>query len=137
MGAAAPDGAFSSSCRFRLKKGGVEIRKVFELQARDFSSDEVFDRLQCRNFFAVHKREGVADILRAARAADPVHVILGMLGHVVVDNVADTGDVKAARSDIGGNHDFVFAALESFEGLDPLALGAIRMQNCDGMVPMF
>ena len=137
MRAAAPNGAFSSSCRFRLKKGGVEIGKVFELQARDFSSDEVLDGLQCRNFFAVHKREGVADILRAAGAADPVHVILGMLGHVVVDNVADAGDVEAACGDIGGDHDFVFAALESFERFNTFALGAVGVQNRYGMVSLF
>ena len=47
------------------------------------------------------------------------------------------GNVESPRSDIGRNHHFVFAALESLEGLDPFALGAIRMQNCDGMVPMF
>ena len=51
--------------------------------------------------------------------------------------MTDAGDVESARGDIGRDHDFVFAALESFERLDPLALSAIGMQNGDGMVPMF
>ena len=61
----------------------------------------------------------------AAGAPDAVHVIFRMLRHIVIDNVTDAGDVESARGDIGRDHDFVFAALESFERLDSLALSAI------------
>ena len=42
-----------------------------------------------------------------------------------------------ARGDVGRDHHFVFAALESFERFDPFALGAIRMQDGDGMFALF
>ena len=87
-----------------------------------------------RQFFAVHQGESVADVLGAAGAADPVHVIFRMLRHVVIDDVTDAGDVDPARGDVGRDHDFVFAALETFERLDAFALGAVRMQHRDGML---
>ena len=60
-----------------------------------------------------------------------------MLRHVVVDDVADAGDVDAARGDIGRDHDFIFAALETLERFHALALGPIRMQDGDGMAALF
>jgi hypothetical protein len=89
----------------------------------------MFDGLQGRHLLAVHKREGVADILSPSCAADAVHIIFRMLGDIVIDNVTHTGDVESARCDIGRHHDFVFAALESLQRFDPFTLGAIGMQH--------
>ena len=94
----------------------------------------MFDRLERGNFFAVHKSEGVADILGAAGPADAMDVIFRMFRHVVIDDVTDTGDVEAARRNIGRDHDFVFARLKSFQCFDPFTLGAVGMQNRDSMV---
>ena len=97
----------------------------------------MFDGLQRGDFLAVHKCERVADILGATGASDAMHVIFRMLRHVVIDDVTYTGDVKAARRDVGGDHHFVFAALESFERFDALALGAIGVQHGDGVSGVF
>ena len=89
------------------------------------------------DFLAVHQREGVAHILGAAGAADAMDIIFRMFRHIVVDDVTDAGDIESARGDIGRDHHFVFAALETFERFDAFALGAIGMQNGDGMFPLF
>ena len=93
--------------------------------------DKSFDRLQRRQFLAVHQGERVADILRAAGAADAMHVILRMLRHVVIDDVTHAGNVEPARGDIRRDHDFVFAALETLQRFDALTLRAIGMQHGD------
>src|SRR5215471_7187983 len=83
-----------------------------------------------------HERERIADILRTPRSTDPVHIILRMLRHVVIDHVTYTGDVQPARCDICRDHYFVFAALESLQRLDPLTLCPIGMQYRDCMFRM-
>ena len=97
----------------------------------------MFDRLQRLNFLAVHQSEGVTDILRASGTTNAMDVIFRMFGHIVIDNVTDAGDIKSARSDIGRDHDFVFAGFETIESFDAFALGAIGMQDRDGMIPRF
>src|SRR5437016_13824881 len=74
MRASAADCTSSAGSRFRFKEHRVEIGKVFEFEPRNFSSDEMFDRLQRCNLFAVHEREGVANILGTTGPADAMHV---------------------------------------------------------------
>jgi hypothetical protein len=78
---------------------------------------------------AVSQPVSLADILRTAGAPDAVDIILWMLRHIIVDHVTYTCDVEPARCDIGRDHHFVFAALETFERFDPFPLRAIRMQH--------
>src|SRR5262245_14800897 len=89
----------------------------------------MFDRLQYGQLLAAHEGEGIAHILGASRPSDAVYIIFRMLRHIVVDNVAYTGDVKSARRNVGSYHHFVFAALETLERFDPFALCPIGMQN--------
>ena len=70
MGAAAADGAFAATGRFRLEKDGVEIGEIVELKPRNFSPDEMLDCLQRLNFLAIHQRKGVTDILGASGPPD-------------------------------------------------------------------
>ena len=134
MSSAAADRAFTAGGRFGLEERGVEIREAFQFQARDLLAHEALDRVERRQLFAVHQGESVADILGAAGPADPVHVVFWMLGHIVIDDVTDAGDVDSARRNIGRDHDFIFAALETFERFDALALGAVRMHHRDRML---
>ena len=94
----------------------------------------MFDGLERGNFLAVHERERVAHVLGAAGAADAMDIIFRMLRHIVIDDVTDAGDVEPARGNIGRDHHLVFAALESFERFDPLALSAIGMEHGDGVL---
>ena len=51
----------------------------------------------------------------AASAADAVHVIVGLPGNVVVEYVADVGNIEAARGDIGGGEKLDAAFAEGVE----------------------
>ena len=99
--------------------------KFSKLKPGNFLSNETLNRLQGGQFLAVHQGESVADVLSATSPSNAMDVIFRMLGHIVIDHVTDAGDVESPRRDIGRDHHFVFAALESFERLDPLALSAI------------
>src|SRR5436190_19195940 len=70
MGAAAADGTFTALARFGFEERGVEIRKIFQLQARDLLPHKTFDCLKRCQFLAVHQGEGVADLLGAAGPAN-------------------------------------------------------------------
>ena len=131
MGATAADGAFATSDDLRFKQHCVNVRKVLQLQPRNFLSNEMLNRLQRGQLLAVHQGESVADVLGATSPSNAMDIILRMLRHIIIDDVTDAGNIESARGDIGRDHHLVFSALESFERLDPFALGAIRMQHCD------
>ena len=81
-----------------------------------------------------HEREGVAGGLRPAGAADAVDVVLRVLRHVVVDDVADVRDVEAARGDVRGHEHLEAAVAEAAQGLLAFALGAVGVQHGHGVV---
>src|SRR2546423_1210000 len=122
MGSAPADGALAARGRFRFEEGGVEIWETVQFQPRNLLSHKPLDRVEGGQFFSVHQSESVADILGAAGPADSVDIVFGMLRNVVVNDVTDSGNIDSAGRDIGRDHDFIFAALETFQGLDPLAL---------------
>jgi len=96
MGSPTADCAPSARRRLGFKQCSVQVRKLLQLQSRNFLADKMFDRLQGRQFLAVHQREGVADILGTPSAPDPVHVIFGMLRHIVINDVTYSSDVESA-----------------------------------------
>ena len=71
---------------------------------------------------------------RAACAPDAVDVILRMLRHVVIDDVAHLRDVESARGDVRGDERFELAVAETAQGLLAFALGAVGMQHGHGMI---
>ena len=137
MGTATSDGAFAADRGLRFEQDGVEIGEDLQLQSRNFLADEVFDRLQCSDFFAVHQRKCVAHILRASGSADAMNVIFRMFRDIIIDDVTDAGNVESARRDISRHHHFVLAAFESFQRFNPFALGSIGMQDGDRMFRIF
>src|SRR4029077_810864 len=112
MGSTAADRSLAARL-FRFKERRVQVGKMFQFQSWNFLADEMFDRIQGRDLVAAHERERVADVLRAPCASYAMHIIFRMLGHIVINDVTYSGNVESARCDIGGNHHFVFAALES------------------------
>ena len=54
---------------------------------------------------------------------------LGVVGHIVVDNVSNPGHVQTTGGDIGGNDDIFFATLEIFNGLFALTLVQVAAQG--------
>src|SRR5690606_23208297 len=65
-----------------------------------------------------------------ARAADPVHIVLGMGGDVEVEDVAYRRDVEAARGHVGRDEEAKRAVAEAVERLHALALVEVAMDRC-------
>ena len=118
-------------------RGVFAIRRdleSLECESFDFLADEAFDSAEFFGFVGRDECEGIPRHVGAAGAADAVDIVLGVLRDVVVDDMAHSGDVDAARGDVGRNHDFVFSGFESAERFDALVLRAVGVQNGDGMV---
>ena len=114
--------------------GAGFVRETFEGEALDGLADEAFDGGDMFLLVAGDEGEGIADALGAAGAADAVDIIFGMLGNVVIDDMADTFDVDAARGDVGGDHDLIFSGFKTGEGFGSLVLRAVGVENSDGMI---
>ena len=72
--------------------------------------------------------------LRAARAPDAMDVILRMLRHVVVDDVAHVRDVQPARGNVRGHQHLKPAGAEALQRLFALLLRAVRVQHGHGVI---
>ena len=74
------------------------------------------------------ERDGMARLVRAAGAADAVHVGFGRIRQFVVDDRVDAVDVEAARGDVGRDEHLVASAAESLDGNASLVLRAVGVR---------
>ena len=114
-----------------VEEGGVGVVEALELAAFDLLVDEALHGLGEFDFVGGEEGEGIAFGLGAAGAADAVHVVLGIFGDAVVDDVGDSGDVDAPCGDVGGDEDIVGAFLESLEGLHAVGLADVGVHDGD------
>ena len=77
--------------------------------------DQSLDVPQHAPFARVAERDRLADGACPAGAADPVHVALRIVGHIVVDDVRDTFDVDPAGGDVRRHQHMDAAVLEAVE----------------------
>src|SRR5881628_1466710 len=77
---------------FLVENNGVFVVKILQLDPLDTLPDEPLDGLHVPRVLRYHQRERVARGLGPSGPPDPVHVILRVLRHVVIDDVADVGD---------------------------------------------
>ena len=73
-----------------------------------------------------------AGLAGAARAADAVDVVLRVMRRVVVDDVADVGNVEPARGDVGADQQLHLVVAERVERRHARALVEIAVQRADG-----
>ena len=113
---------------------GRGLGGLFQVEARDLdlgdvALDELLDGRQL--VFVLGADEGDREALGsgAARAADAVHVVLGLGGHVVVHHVGHLVDVDAAGQHVGGHEDVGLAGGEVVQGAFALVLGAVGMDG--------
>ena len=78
------------------------------------------------------KADRFSHCLGAASTTDPVDIILGMTGKVVIDHVGDAFHIDSARSDIGRDKDADTARLKILEGAETLVLGAVGVESRAG-----
>ena len=95
----------------------------------DLGADEALDVAEGAALLGVAERDRDARGARARRAADAVHVALGLVGEIEVDDVGDAVDVDAARRDVGRDEDADAAALE---GVERALARALRLVAVDG-----
>ena len=135
--AAATTGVFAASGTITVAAAGQlgrRARLVVEVgqdHARDRLAEEALDGRQVLRLLGRHQREGVAQRVDAARATDAVHVVLGRVRHVVVDDVRDVGDVDAARGDVGRHQHLHLAAAQVGQRALALSLRAVAVQRRD------
>src|SRR6266478_7493778 len=103
---------------------------------RDGLADQLLDR---RDAPAVGRRndgDGGAAASRAPGAADAMHVVVGVVRDVEVEDVADGGNVETARGDVGGNQQRHFVLAELIERGRARRLVHVAMQrDCGKAVP--
>ncbi len=103
-------------------------RELFDLLPRG-----AFDHFQHVHFARGDEQDRPACAACAARAADAMHVGFGVIGHVIVDDVADARDVDAARGHVGGHDDVEAAAFQAFDDLLAQALRHVAIQGGDSI----
>ena len=72
-----------------VEKHRVLVVEILELGAFDLFSNHPFDRLHMFGVFHNHERERVAAGFGAAGPADAMDVILRVVRHIEIDDVAD------------------------------------------------
>src|SRR5262249_51017960 len=96
---------------------------------RDGQADQLLDGAQVGDFLAVDERDRDAGGPGARGAADPMHVGLGLVWHVVVDDVTDALDVDAARRDVGRDEGADLAGAELAEHALALVLRLVAVDR--------
>ena len=76
-----------------------------------------------------HQHDGQAARAGTTRAADAMHVVLGLERHVVVDDDRQFDDVESPRRDVGGDEHLDRAVLEALERLHALVLRLVAVDR--------
>ena len=97
--------------------------------SRNRLADHSLNRAHHRDLVGSHESIRVAFLRGAPGAANTVHVVLGLLRHVIVDHVRDARDIKAALSDIRGDEHRRLAVLEVLQRSGTLCLGLVGMHR--------
>ena len=69
-----------------------------------------------------YQADGAATVAGTAGTADAMNIDIGAVGHVVVDDVADVGQVDTPGGHVGGDEEGHFTFVELADRLDALAL---------------
>jgi len=70
--------------------------------------------------------------LSAASTPDPVDIILGMTGEVVIDHVGDAFHIDSACGDVGCDENADTSGLEILKGTETLILRAVGVESRAG-----
>src|SRR5512135_1262063 len=129
--------AVASTCAAaRGGRGGtrLELRlHALDSVRLDWLAGVALDLLQVHRIAVGSKRYGDAGSAAATGTTDAVHVVLGELGQVEVDDVGDAGHVDAARGNVGGDQHAHIAATQVEQGTVTFALVHVAVQGSGGM----
>ena len=106
--------------------------QVGDGQMRDGHAGQRLDGVDREAVLGLGDGEGVAAAFGAAGAADAVDVVLGVDGHVVVEDMRQAADVEPARRDIAADEQADLAGAEFLERGKAHRLGHVAMQRAGG-----
>ena len=111
------------------RRRGRGVVKPLGALAHNAPPDKPLQRAQRAAIFVGHKADGIADLLGAARAADPVNVILGVHREIVIHHMRDAVHVDAARGDVCRHQRPHGPRFEILQSANPLILRTVGMQR--------
>src|SRR5262245_48355844 len=112
-----------------LKDGAVFVAKILELCSFNLLADKSLDGLYMPRVLRDHEREGIPAGIGPAGSANPMHVILRMLRDIKIYDVTYVGNIQTTRRDVRGDQHLEATVAEPAQGMFPLSLGAIGMEN--------
>ncbi len=110
----------------RLGRSGVE---ALDLDLGKLLARESFDPFELAFRLRGDEGHGAPGAPGAPGASDAVDVVLGLRGHVVVDDVIDAAHVDAAREHVGGDDDVRLAGGKRVERASTLALALVGVDG--------
>src|SRR5712691_7171539 len=122
-----PGPAIRSLLRRCGKLGGAR----FPFDPRDLLMQHSLDGFE--RFEILRRDEGSGEALAAGAAGTPdaVDIVLGVDRDVVIEDVADIGDVESARRHVARGEEGDRAVAEGVQGRGPLMLVHVAMQCAD------
>ena len=122
----------SMTATSRPRRRFSAVVEVWEGDARDGPSEDLFDSPEVAFLLLCNQRDGLALRLCAGRTPDPVHVVNGHRGDVVVDHVCDAEHINPTGRHVRRNEHLVAAVPEPAERGFPLALASVTVNPRHG-----
>ena len=108
-----------------------DLRAGGDQSVLQLGADVPSDGVQLSHFARCHKRDGRAALAGAARPPDAMDIAAGIEGKVVVEDMGDIVDVKAAGRHVRGDENVDFAAAEGRHDAGALGLLHVAMEAVD------
>jgi hypothetical protein len=94
-----------------------------------FFAGDLLDLGEGLEVFGGHQRRREAQLTSAARAANAMHVIVGLPRHIVVEDVAHVGDIETTSSHVAGSEECDLAVAELVQRCRAARLVHIAVQG--------
>ena len=108
---------------------GRGFGETLDLHGWDDAVDQVLDRGERLTLIGTDEQVGDAVLAHPSGPADPVDIVLRIVGHVVIDDVADALDIDAAADDVGGDQHGDLPAAKPMHHTVAGGLGKIAMDG--------
>src|SRR5258706_3826411 len=110
----------------------VFLRQAVHDRTRDRLAYQLFDRGDISFVAPANQHQGMTHASGTSGAADTVDVILGLEGHIEVEDMTDSGDVEPARGDVARDQKTNFAGPKRVKRARAYRLIEIAMQGRSG-----
>jgi len=100
--------------------------------AENSAAQKAFQCLQVGEIIVCQETDRFAYGLGTAGTADPMDVILGMAGEVVIDHVGDAFHIDSACGDVSCDENADTSGLEILKGTETLILRAVGVESRTG-----